>query len=643
MNDGRNLKLILYTIAILFPLTLWAQEEKPLSALQEEDSRVRGTSYRSSQTGNYDVKYHRFELEVDPAVYYIKGNVTTYFTPTTQTFNQIYFDFIDNMVIDSVKYHGSKLPHTHIIFTSDIELLINLGSTVPSGQLDSLTIYYQGAPLPGGFGVFSTEENGCSPPDSVMWTLSEPYGSKHWWPCKETLNDKADSIDMIITTPAKYRAASNGVLVSESEVGSQKRYHWHHGYPIPAYLVAFAVADYAVYSELIDNPLGGQIEVLNYVFPCDSAYAAGQTPKLDTIMKFFIDSFGQYPYVEEKYGHAQCGFGGGMEHSTMSFMGGFSITLMAHELAHQWFGNKITCGSWHEIWLNEGFATYLEGLTCERGIGGQSWTSWLTSKINSVTFWTGGSVYNPDTTDINRIFNGVMSYNKGALLLHMLRWKMGDHAFFTALRNYISDPALAYNYARTPDLQGHLEAVYGESLEEFFADWYYGKGWPQYEVTWAKDTDCNIIKVAVHQEHSNGEGVFFEMPVPIAFSDGSHDTTFVLHQDSPADTIFYVNADFLPAQANFDPDQWLCAKHTITEVSYSIRSTTWTGSTDNDWNNPSNWDNGVPDGSADVFIPDTVPLCTINNNTLAYCRSLTLSSETNLVVEEGSELYIICK
>lgn len=642
MNDGNLSKFILYLLILIFPMILWAQEEKPLSALQEYISRDRTTTYRSLNTSNYDVKYHRLEIEVDPAVYYIRANVTTYFTPTTQPFDKIYFDFRDNMVIDSVIFHGSKLTSTNIVFTTDIELEINLGSTVEMGLLDSLTIFYQGAPLAGGYGIFRTDIDECPPADSVMWTLSEPYGSKHWWPCKETLNDKADSIDMIITTPAKYRAASNGTQVSETIFGNKKKYHWHHGYPIPAYLVAFAVADYAVYSDTINNPLGGQIEVLNYVYHCDSAVAAVQTPKLDTIMKFFIDSFGQYPYVGEKYGHAQCGFGGGMEHSTMSFMGGFSVRLMAHELAHQWFGDKITCGSWHEIWLNEGFATYLEGLTCEHGIGAQSWSSWLSGKINDVTGNPDGSVYNPDTVTISRIFNSRLSYSKGALLLHMLRWKMGDHAFFSAIRNYISDPALVYGYAHTPDLQNHLEAIYGKSLDEFFADWYFGEGWPQYEVTWAKDASCNNLKVTIHQEHSTGGGTFFEMPVPIAFSDGLQDTLFILHQNSPGDTSFYLDVDFLPTLANFDPDLWLCATHTISEVTFSARSTSWTGATNNDWFDEANWDNGIPDGSTDVHIPDTVPLCVINNSTSAICRTLTLASETNLVVEEGSTLQVIC-
>ena len=152
-------------------------------------------------------------------------------------------------------------------------------------------------------------------------------------------------------------------------------------------------------------------------------------------------------------------WGGGMEHTTMSFMGSWSRGLIAHELAHQWFGNKITCGSWEDIWLNEGFATYLDGLVYENFDGQDVFSQWRKAVVNSVTSSPSGSTFVTDTTSVSRIFNSRLSYRKGAMILHMLRYKIGDDNFFQGVKNYLADPTLAYSYAKTEDLQRHLEAT----------------------------------------------------------------------------------------------------------------------------------------------------------------------------------------
>jgi aminopeptidase N len=187
-------------------------------------------------------------------------------------------------------------------------------------------------------------------------------------------------------------------------------------------------------------------------------------------MNLYADLFEPYPYADEKYGHAEFGWGGGMEHTTVSFMGGLGRGLIAHELGHQWFGDKVTCGSWQDVWLNEGFATYLAGMVIENLDGEADFRSWKQDQISSVTYYPDGSVYIPaqDTTSVNRIFSSRLSYNKGSMVLHMLRKKLGDAVFFQGLREYLDDPNLAYGYAKTPDLMQHLESASGEDLTEFF-------------------------------------------------------------------------------------------------------------------------------------------------------------------------------
>jgi aminopeptidase N len=603
-----------------------------------------GVRATSTMTSDYDVKYYRLNLSANPAVRYIRGSVTTYFTPKINNFNTIHFNLRNNMSVDSVKYHGSHvLSHN---FISPTLLQINLPASIQTSVLDSLTIYYQGAPINDGFGSFGMSTTSCGGlHNKVMWTLSEPYGAKNWWPCKETLEDKADSIDMIVTCPVPYRVAGNGLLVDSINMIDSTKYHWKHRYPIPAYLVAFAIANYKSYSDRVYPPGDTPIEVLNYVYPCDSATVAQQTPNMTPMFLYFIEKFGAYPYKNEKYGHAQCGFGGGMEHSTMSFMGGFSRLLLAHELAHQWFGDKITCGSWQDIWLNEGFATYLEGLTCEKGWGDQSWINWKTSKINNVTSNNSGSTYVTDTVNVGNIFNGRLVYNKGALILHMLRWKLGDSLFFKSIRNYINDPALSYGFARTNNLIAILNATTGIDMTEFFNDWLYSQGWPNYNITWSKDAVCQKTYVTIVQTHSANMGTFFEMPVPISFTgiiNGNTVTdTVVFDQNSPMQLKFDYSLGFNPTSAAFDPEKWLCAKATITEVPFNNqRHIIWKGTVNDDWHNAANWDCGVPTANDDVTIPDNGHPCTVKSNTIADCRKLIIKDAAVFKTESGAVLNI---
>src|SRR5690606_10487545 len=197
---------------------------------------------------------------------------------------------------------------------------------------------------------------------------------------------------------------------------------------------------------------------LNYVYPENLTNAQMRTQAIHGMFDVVNDVAGVYPYISGKYGHMECNWGGGMEHTTMSLMGGVDVGLMAHELAHQWFGDMIACASWVDIWLNEGFASYLTGLVRARNYP-NSWMQWRVANKNLVLSQPGGSVKVNDTTDQNRIFDSRLTYSKGGYILHQLRWILGDEDFFQAVYNYAHDPALRHNYATTPDLIAHFEAV----------------------------------------------------------------------------------------------------------------------------------------------------------------------------------------
>lgn len=497
---------------------------------------------------DYDIRYHRCEWRIDPAVREISGKVTTYFTPTTTNFNLLRFHLEDVLVVDSVTYHGASVSTTHTQGLLSISL-----PTLTQGTLDSVSITYHGIPGNTGFGSFIQSTHGAGVP--IVWTLSEPFGGSDWWPCKDDLTDKADSVDVLITTAAAYRGASNGLLVSETQQGPDKTYHWRHRYPIATYLICLAVTDYVQFTHQVPRPVGS-LPVLNYVFPEDSANAFTQTLDIVPLIQLYDSLFGIYPFEAEKYGHAQFGWGGGMEHQTMTFMGGFGFELQAHELAHQWFGNKITTGSWEDIWLNEGFATYLSGLAYENLLGGVYWLPFKQGRIQSVTSGLAGSVWCSDTTSVNRIFSGRLTYNKGAMILHQLRWIMGDQAFFTAIRNYINDPALTYSFARTRDLKAHLEAVYGQSLTYYFDDWFYGEGYPSYTVEYVHSNGQFLGLMTQTQSHSSVG--FFEMPVPVRiYHDGGQDTTVVI-QSNQVNPSFSIPVSLTQIDSvRIDPDYWL--------------------------------------------------------------------------------------
>ncbi len=522
--------------------------------------------HKSKQGGaadNSNVIYQRLELKADPQINYIAGKVTTYFIPAS-VISTVEFDLKDSLRVDSVVYHNSVLSFFH---TSDI-LRCNLSVAIPSLQTDSIAVYYQGVPDASGFGSFKQTVHDSNKPNvapfntPVIWTLSEPYGAKDWWPCKQNLSDKIDSMDILVTTPDSFTVASNGLLVEEIHNGNQKTFHWKHRYPIATYLICFAVTNYSVYNHYI--PFNGDtLTMTNYVYPEHLAEAQSQNVAYTAFMQLFDTLFGNYGFSREKYGIAEFGWGGGMEHQTMTFQTGFGFELTAHELAHQWFGDKITCSSWSDIWLNEGFATYLAGL-CYEHVAPQYWEVYKWQKRNAALAEPHGSVWCDDTTTVGRIFNSRLSYAKGAMVLHSLRYILGDDVFYRSLKNYQTDVNLAYSFASTSDLQHHFEAESRKDLSQFFQDWVYGKGFPSYQITWSQNFD-NIITATVNQTQSDPSVSFFEMPLPLHLKNGTHDTTVIVPHHFSGESISFP-ISFLADSLIFDPQQFIIWDTTTTVV-----------------------------------------------------------------------------
>ncbi|UUV22651.1 M1 family aminopeptidase [Paenimyroides aestuarii] len=521
----------LFTMSAVAQIAANTQDEYRLYEKQAAEKRL--AFKQNPNTLNYDVKHHTLAFTVDPTQYYISGTVTTQFV-ANQNLQTIVFDLSHALTVSAVT-QGTQ---TAAFSQANNELVIQLPQTVAAGTTSEVQITYSGVP-PTGNEAFTQSYHNNTP---IIWTLSEPFGARDWWPCKQSLNDKVDSIDVYITAPEAMVAVANGVEQSQvSNSNGTKTTHFKHNYPIPAYLVAIAVTDYQIYNQSAGTA-PNIFPVVNYLYPENYSTSVSQLAVTIPIMNLFERLFGTYPFHTEKYGHAEFSWGGGMEHTTVSFMGGFSRGLIAHELAHHWFGNKVTCGSWNDIWINEGFAEYMAGLVVEELDGSNAFTNWKSNKINSITSSPEGNVYltNNQALDANRIFSGRLTYNKGSMAVHMLRYVLGDEDFFQGMRNFLNDPAIAYNYAVTTQVQQHLEAVSGKDLTEFFNDWIYGQGYPSYQVD-AERLSTTQTKITLNQTTSHASVPFFEMPVTLEFTGNNGATETVVLQHTQNNQQFIVD------------------------------------------------------------------------------------------------------
>ena len=549
-------KSTLTGLCLMFASLLNAQTEPQLNSVCEiacmegEHRDLDATHLTRSIVPNiYDLHYHQLKFAVNPAVAFISGSVLSTFELNTNT-DSIVFDFSNNMVVDSARIIG--YPTTFSEINDGISLY-------PASQLApgtySTIIYFHGVPSNETVS-FETHGGGNIP---VMWTLSEPYGAKDWWPCKQSLNDKIDSIDVHIITPTPYRSTSNGVLVSETTNAGFTEAHWKHRHKIPAYLISIASTNYVDYSDYVLYSPSDSIRVHNYTYPERLAADMTASVEVKNFMPVFNNLFGLYPYADEKYGHSITNLGGGMEHTTMTTQGGFNYEVTAHELAHQWFGDLVTCGTWEDIWLNEGFATYLTGMIYENFSPTYYWPLWKSLNSSHIMQQPGGSVKVDDTTDVGRIFSSRLTYSKGAYVLHMARWIMGDSAFFAGCNNYLYDPQLNHGYATTPQLKAHFEAAYGSSLTYFFDDWYSGEGYPTYQVHMDYGNNGDVV-FTLNQTQSHPSVSFFELPVPIKiFGPFGQDTTVVLNNTINGQQ-FTVNPGFWVDSIQFNPEIWILAK-----------------------------------------------------------------------------------
>ncbi len=499
----------------------------------------------------YDVKYYKLDLTINHTSQTISGNITCNAKVVQSNVTEIYYDFINSMIVDSVLFNGNNTSFSRGTNT----VVVQTNTSLNQGDDFTTVVYYHGTPASGGFGSFEFSSQGGYP---LIWSLSEPYGAKDWWVVKDTPADKADSADIWLTVSTSLTPVSNGNLMEVVNNGNGTHtYKWHVSYPIAPYLVSLAITNYALYTNYYHYSPTDSMPITHYLYPSSLNSNIPQLNKTPGMIEIFAERFGEYPFINEKYGHAQFGWGGGMEHQTISSMGGFGDGLIAHELAHMWYGDNITCKDWHHIWLNEGFATMGEGLIYEAWNGKAAYNSYIADEMYYAKF-ASGTIYVQDISSEWEIFNSYRTYSKACVFLHMLRGIVGDSTFFNILRTYSYDPSVAYGNAVTEDFQAIAENVSGLDLNYFFQQWIYGVNYPTYSVVWSKNSlGGNLYDLALKiTQSSNSNPSFFTMPIQIKVNSSTGDTIITVFNNAQVQN-FNITVANEPISITVDPNNWI--------------------------------------------------------------------------------------
>jgi aminopeptidase N len=498
-------------------------------------------SIHFSLFGQLDIVYQKLVLTINPDTLFIKGECVIYFKPIE---NRSYVEFDLNQVlqITSLIYGGTEYPYQHQNHKIRIE------NNFPSHQLDSVAIQYKG--VPDNYFTASSFNQTYHNDVPIIWTLSQPYGCADWWPTQNTLSDKIDSIDIIIHTPEIYKTASIGLLISDSVQNGIRTAVWKHRYPIVPYLVAFASTNYVQFNDtaFFENDT---ILIMNYVFPeYDSIYRLhSHTTAIK--LNYYNRTYGLYPFYKEKYGHAQITGNGGMEHQTMTFISSFSYMLVVHEIAHSWFGNYITCSTWEDIWLNEGFATYTSNLYLDFEPYPNGFDRWRAYCVGSICSQPGGSVWVNDTTVRNRIFSNRLSYEKAGMLLQMIHYKIGDSLYYETMKQYLNHPDLAYGFASNQDFFQILETVTNIDFQSFFDYWYWGEGYPSVHIK-AFVSKENKVLLSLKCTNSSTNNIPFEGNVDILLKNQQKDTLLRLPMKA-GNNNYELALGFMPDSIVYNP------------------------------------------------------------------------------------------
>jgi aminopeptidase N len=556
--------------------------EKLYDTFQGSSGDVRDEDPKILASQNlYDARNYDLSLSFDYTNKSIEGTCYMTIAAQSDTLQTVYVNMYDNLKVNSISFVNvmrlginyrdvTQIPDYYDVpFKQTSEhIIVSLdNSSIPmNGDLCVLKINYSGKPVKKGFDSFSFKEIYGN---EYIYTLSEPTWGPVWWPSKDFPDDKA-LLSMHLKVPRGMKGVTNGLLTDTVQNSDgTTTFNWESNYPIATYLVSIVVGNLAYWEDSYTSLDGTkQMPVVYYAFPKDYEKAKTDWKATPEMIKYYSETFGEYPFINEKYGICEFGWtSGAMEHQTITSYGYLLVTgdnrydfIAAHELAHHWFGDAVTLKDWKNIWLNEGFASYCEALWMENTGGKEAYFK----HMKSFDFgYFSGTVYAPNGFIDNYAIYATI-YQKGAWVLHMLRGVMGDEPFFNAIKAYYE--RYKYKNAETSELVAVLEEFYGSTLDWFFDQWVYkGTGRPKYEYSWKFEdfqgqTGSGKYTVRLQLKQVQKEDIeVYKMPVKVTVSTDAGDKEFTVFNDSKEQS-FLLTVDSKPKEVIIDKDGWILKK-----------------------------------------------------------------------------------
>lgn len=561
-----TIKILLFSFLFLVAgKNVFSQSETHFCAKHKQKNFIKQQFYtkKAGLAGqeNFDMLFVGLDLAVSNQSTAISGSCIHQIKVLENNSNSFLFELHQNLNVSAVEVNGDTNNFSHI----GNELTVNTQQIFQQGAVVKIKIHYAGTPpqdagfnsSTGIFNDWATDWN-----KQVTWTLSEPFTAYTWWPTKQALTDKIDSIEMKFTIDEHLKVGSNGLLVQiENLPQNKQKYTWKSNYPIVYYLLSFAVAEYQDFSFKV-LPLGANDSLLiqNYIYDSLLYLNQNKSAILETgdMMQTFSRLFGKYPFLNEKYGHCTAPIGGGMEHQTMTTQGWFETFLTAHELGHQWWGNSVTCETWADIWINEGFASYSEYLYFQNNISQQIADSNMQIRHNRIMSQPGGSVYVDDPTNASRIFSGRLTYNKGAGVLHTWRKYIGnDTLFFNTLKKIQE----VYKNKRlsTDEITHFISQETNKDFTAFTQAWIYGEGYPTYSGQYNVMNDTSYLLVSQKSSVIGSAQVYPTMlDIQLYFEDET-DTIFTVENTKQHQAyVFFINKPIV--WVGIDPNNFIINK-----------------------------------------------------------------------------------
>ena len=511
-------------------------------ALSEDDDTYISDNQHQVDILHYDLS---FDLHPETKSFNASAIIKAKFR---KELKQIDLNFYDNFDITLVQLNGKEVP-----FINKEKRLTIFPDTISTDTF-YIRIDYSGKPVSAGLAGFVFGEINNK---SLIYTLSEPTSASSWFPCNDFPNDKA-MLDIHITNDSSDVSVSNGKLISVKTEGDRRTYNWKTIYPISTYLICIYSSEYSEFNDYyVSINKQDTMQISYFVLPDKLEEAKIDFRDHPQMLRTFSRMFGEYPFIKEKYGVAEfLWYMGAMENQTITGVPpniitgkGFNEDILVHELAHHWWGDAIGPKYWKDIWLNEGFATYSEALYFEAESGKSALISTMLAKKQSS--------YPGTLADPGRFLFTTTVYNKGAWLLHMLRFEIGDSSFFSSLKKYYQ--SYKYSNAATEDFVRICENESGKNLTSFFNQWLNRHDYINFKYSWKTDVEKSNSKVYLTIIQEKDENSCYSFPLEVEVKFDSTSTKRFKFQVDKKISDFQFELDRKPIELILDPDSWLLA------------------------------------------------------------------------------------